>query len=69
MSSFTPKVFIVQQADENGKLGEILAVKLTFGAAHSIAKANAPAKVLFGMADKTEAPNPPGQYRDQGICH
>lgn len=50
--SFRAKVYIVQKADRDGRLGEIVAVKLTFEAAHRIAKAQAPAKVVFGVADK-----------------
>lgn len=47
MAGYVAKVFIVQKAT-----GEVLAAKLTFSAAHTIAKANAPARVLFALADK-----------------
>jgi hypothetical protein len=43
-----PKVYIVQKAD-----GVVIAVKLSFGPAHDLAKKHAPAAVLFGRADKT----------------
>lgn len=48
MADFTPKIFIVQRAS-----GDVIAAKLTYLAAHTIAKANAPAKILFTRADKT----------------
>lgn len=54
---FTPKVYIAQRYDREGNPGEVLGVKLTFGAAHALAKKNAPAKVLFGEADKDDQPN------------
>lgn len=50
--SFSPKVYIVQKFSREGEPREVLAVKLTFSAAHDVAKAFAPAKVLFGLADK-----------------
>ena len=50
---FQSKVYIVQKYDRRGVPGEVLAVKLTFAAAHQVAKDHAPAKVLFGTADKT----------------
>ena len=55
--SFSAKVYVVQKADEEGKLGELLAVKLTHAAAHAIALKFAPAKVHFVIADKSVAPN------------
>jgi hypothetical protein len=56
------KIYIVQKSDRNGTLGEILAVKLTFTAAHKIARALAPAKVHCVLADKSDQLNSlPGQ--------
>lgn len=58
--AYTAKVYVVQKADRLGNLlGPVLAVKLTFEAAHEIAKKFAPAKVTFVMADKTVEPNGP----------
>jgi hypothetical protein len=42
------KVFIVQKAN-----GELLGAKLTRGAAQSVARYHAPAKITVVMADKT----------------
>lgn len=61
MSGYTSKVYIVQQYDRGGNPGEIIAVKLTFGAAHAVAKANAPARVVFAIADKSVFRNVPVQ--------
>lgn len=55
--SYTVKVYVVQQYDRHGIPGEVIAVKLTHSAAHFIAKVNAPAKVLFVIADKTLSEN------------
>ena len=52
--AYEVKVYAVQKADHEGNLGELLAVKLTFAAAHAIAKRKAPAKVHVVTADKTE---------------
>ena len=57
MSSYTTKVYVVQKADHNGALGDVIAVKLTHGAAHAIAKRHAPAMVHFAVADKSDALN------------
>jgi hypothetical protein len=60
MGKYTAKVYVVQQADANDKpVGPVLAVKLTFGDAHGIAKAYAPARVTCIIADKTPLPNNP----------
>lgn len=60
MSKFAVKVYVVQQADRKGQLiGEVLAVKLTHGAAHQIAKQHAPAKVTCVFADKSSLLNGP----------
>lgn len=60
MSKFVAKVYIVQQADARGNLfGPVIAAKLTFLAAHEIAKKFAPAKVTTIIADKTNLPNNP----------
>ena len=45
---YSTKVYIVQKAS-----GEVIAAKTAFAPAHAIAKAHAPAKVLFSVADKT----------------
>jgi hypothetical protein len=60
MGKYTAKVYVVQQADADDKpIGPVLAVKLTFGDAHGIAKAYAPARVTCIVADKTPFPNNP----------
>lgn len=59
MSSYVAKVYIVQKYDREGNPGEIIAAKLTFAAAHSVAKDNAPAKVVFALADKSPHRNVP----------
>lgn len=46
------KVFIVQRAD-----GKVIGSKLRFSDAHALAKAQAPARVLFSIADKTPFEN------------
>ena len=51
------KVYVVQLYDRQGNPGEVIAAKLTFSTAHTIAKANAPARVLYAEADKTETLN------------
>jgi hypothetical protein len=51
---YTTKVFIVQRAS-----GEVIGSKLTFIAAHRLAKKEAPCQVIFSIADKTEEPNVP----------
>ena len=50
--AFDVKVYVVQRFDRDGREGPVLAVKLTREAAHAVAKANAPAKVIFALADK-----------------
>lgn len=57
MSGYQTKVYVVQKADRDGVLGAVLAVKLTHKAAHTVAKAFAPAKVHFALADKSDQPN------------
>jgi len=57
MSGYQTKVYVVQQAERDGALGPILAVKLSHTAAHAIAKRHAPAKVHFVIADKSEQLN------------
>jgi hypothetical protein len=52
--SYEVKTYVVQKADADGALGELLAVKLTFAAAHAIARRHAPAGVCQVVADKTE---------------
>jgi len=61
MSGYTSKVYIVQKYDRGGNPGEVIAVKLTFAAAHICAKDNAPARVVFAIADKSSHRNVPVQ--------
>ena len=61
MSEFTVKVYVAQKVDVRGRLGEVLAIKLTHAAAHAVAKAYAPAAVTCIIADKTAFPNMTGQ--------
>lgn len=63
--AFQVKVYIVQKYDREGVPGELIAVKLTHTEAHAIAKRAAPAKVHFGIADKTHLVNlmDPETYR------
>ena len=61
------KIYIIQQYDRDGTPREIIDVKLTFRAAHDIAKRFAPAKVLYTEADKSLnvcAPVLFGSHRD-----
>lgn len=55
--AYEVKCYVVQKANADGGLGQVLAVKLTHAQAHAIAKAHAPARVHFVVADKTEALN------------
>lgn len=65
---YSVKVYVVQQADAEGKLsGEVIAAKLTHGAAHAIAKKHAPAKVTCLLADKGPEENGPEYTCDQRI--
>ena len=58
MSKYTVTVYVVEKADRSGNLvGGVLAAKLTYQAAHKIAKAHAPARVTCIIADKTDQPN------------
>lgn len=65
MSSFNPKVYIVQKFHRDGTPGEVIAVKLVFSIAHQIAKAHAPCKIVFGRADKTLELNVMDHFSDQ----
>ena len=65
--SYSAKVYIVQRADKDGRLGEVIAAKLTHTEAHRIAKNYAPAKVTLFFADKTDLPNAPGYPGDQAL--
>jgi len=56
-SRYATKCYVVQKADRDRVLGAVLAVKLTHKAAHTVAKAFAPAKVHFALADKSDQPN------------
>lgn len=51
-NAYSCKVYVVQKTDRQGSPQEVLAVKLTHTAAHLIAKAHAPARVICVMADK-----------------
>lgn len=57
MSSFVAKVYVIQRYSKDGVPGDVIGMKLTRGAAQELAKAYAPAKVIFGIADKTPLPN------------
>ncbi|MBY0560010.1 hypothetical protein [Hyphomicrobium sp.] len=59
MSGYVTKVYIVQKFDRDGTPREVIAAKLTFSSAHQLAKDNAPAKVIFAIADKTLQVNVP----------
>ena len=67
MASYSTKVYVVQKADHDGNLGEVLAVKLNYISAHKIAKSYAPAKVIPFLADKVEELSEPDrvEYREQ----
>lgn len=69
MSKFNVKVYIVQKADRDGTLGDIVAAKLTYDAAHKIALKNAPAKVHCVIADKSTYANAPGYDEYQRACN
>lgn len=61
MSRYNVKVYVVQRADAQGNpVGAPVGAKLTFAAAHQVAKDHAPAKVTCVVADKTDEPNWPG---------
>ena len=51
--AYEVRVYVVQKADREGNLGDLVAVKLTFAAAHEIAKRKAPANIHVVTADKT----------------
>jgi hypothetical protein len=55
--AYDVKVYVVQKFDREDREGPVLAVKLTRQAAHDLAKAHAPAKVIFAVADKDPHPN------------
>lgn len=57
MSNYTSKVYVVQKFDRDEQPGAVIAVKLTWDAAHQIARRYAPAKVIFANADKDPTPN------------
>jgi hypothetical protein len=52
MTGFRAKTYIVQKAS-----GEVIAAKTAYGPAHTVAKENAPARILFAIADKSGALN------------
>lgn len=55
------KVYIVQR-----ETGEVVDAKLTHAAAHAVAKANAPAKVLLIRANKSPMPSSTQEGADNG---
>lgn len=61
--AYETKVYIVQKAD-----GEVIGAKTAFQPAHTMAKANAPSRVLFSMADKSLKKNVVGHSSDQSDC-
>ena len=66
---FKTKVYIVQRANSDGVLtGEVIAAKLTFIEAQTIAKAHAPAKVTMLFADKSPLANGVGQNGHHDVC-
>jgi hypothetical protein len=70
MSKFITKVYVVQKFTRGGEPREIIAVKLTFIAAHKLAVKHAPAKVIFARADKTDFENVgPDHFSDQPHLH
>lgn len=60
---YSTKIYIVQRAT-----GEVIAAKTAFLPAHSLAKENAPAKVLFARADKGTALNVSDHESDDPCC-
>lgn len=60
--AFQTKVYFVQKCERDGTPKEVIAVKLTFTAAHQIAKKYAPCKVGWTIADKSDVPNKPEYY-------
>jgi hypothetical protein len=52
MSGYRTKIYVVQRAT-----GEVIAAKTAFDPAHQIAKAEAPCRILFAVADKTVSIN------------
>jgi hypothetical protein len=59
------KVYVIQRYDKNGNPGEVIDVKLSFAAAHDIAKKYAPAKVLYDLADKSDVISKPVPFGSQ----
>ena len=55
--AYEVKVYVVQRYERDGTPGEVIAAKLTHNAAHTIAKKNAPARVIFTVADKSDGLN------------
>lgn len=61
-SGFTCKVYVVLQCDRLGSIEGVLAVKLNFADAQSLAKSYAPCKVVTVIADKTPMLNGPAHF-------
>ena len=66
--SYAPKGYIVQKYDRHGNPGEVIGYKLTFNSAQELSKANAPAKVIFAIGDKTPLQNIPVPPSHQTKC-
>lgn len=62
-TGYSTKIYIVQLAS-----GEVIAAKTAFMPAHEIAKAHAPAQVLFSVADKSSDLNVVGHATDNPEC-
>lgn len=61
--AYSTKVYIVQKEG-----GEVIGAKTAFEPAHALAKANAPARVLFSVADKSLDENVVGHSSDHAVC-
>jgi|GEM_PF-6685088 len=72
MGKYVCKTYVVMKADRDGSLyGAPLAIKLTYAAAHKIAKQHAPARVFCLIADKNDDLNgaffPDGSEREPDL--
>ena len=61
--AYSTKIYIVQKV-----CGEVIGAKTAFEPAHALAKANAPARILFAVADKTSETNVVGHSSDHAVC-
>lgn len=70
VQGYSVKTYVVEKADRNGEVtGPVLAVKLTHGAAHDVAREHAPCKVTCVLADKTSEPNYSAQPLYRKTCN